>query len=96
MYNIPITTTESRIREGWNEIDCLLSEHDARSRAYTKGKIKVIDTITKKVMYFTNTRDPSLRKMFSDSAITKGTQTGEPTRITSLSKYKNPCIIKRI
>jgi len=95
-YGLPITTTEKRISEGKNEQDCKLSEREMRSIAYTQGKIKVTDTVTGEVFEFNNTADEKLNKMFSKSAITKGIKTGEKTRITGLSKYKNPCIITRI
>jgi hypothetical protein len=95
-YKNPITMTEKRISEGKTEIECTYSENKMRSLAYTKGKIKVIDTITGKEFLFKNTQDEKLKKMFSGVAITRGIKTGEPTRITKLSKYKNPCIISRI
>ena len=95
-YNNPITMTEKRISEGKTEIECTYSENKIRSLAYTKGKIKVIDTITGKEFLFKNTQDEKLKKMFSGVTITNGIKTGKPTRITKLSKYKNPCIISRI
>lgn len=95
-YGNPITMTEKRISEGKTEIECTYSESKMRSLAYTKGKIKVVDTITGKEFIFKNTQDKKLKKMFSGVAITKGIKTGKPTRVTKLSKYKNPCIIKRI
>jgi hypothetical protein len=97
-YNIPITTTEKRISDGANENECMIPEKEYRSlkSGTNKGKIKVKDTVSGKTFEFKNTRDVGLLKMFSTSAITKAIQTGEPTRITKLSKYKNPCIIERI
>lgn len=95
-YGNPITMTEKRIMEGKTEDECKLSESEMRSLAYTKGKIKVTDTVSGKTFEFKNTSDKRLLKMFSTSAITKAIQTGEPTRITKLSKYKNPCTIERI
>ncbi len=95
-YDLPITMTEKRINEGKNEQDCKMTEKETRSKAYTKGRIKVVDTITKEVFYFKNTRDEGLREMFSVNTITASIKNGKPTRITSLSKYKNPCIIKRL
>jgi hypothetical protein len=95
-YGNPITMTEKRIMKGKTEDECKLTESEMRSLAYTKGKIKVTDTISGKTFDFKNTRDKRLLKMFSTSAITKAIKTGEPTRITKLSKYKNPCTIERI
>lgn len=95
-YGLPITMTEKRIADGKTEEQCKLTESKMRSIAYTHGKVKVTDTVTGEVFEFNNTRDDGLLKMFSISAITKGIKTGEKTRITALSKYKNPCIITRI
>lgn len=95
-YGLPITMTEKRISEGKTEEQCKLTENEARSIAYTKGKVKVIDTVTGEVFEFKNTKDAGLLKMFSTCAITRGIKTGEKTKITRLSKYKNPCIITRI
>lgn len=95
-YNIPITTTEKRIFKGKKEEDCKISESKMRSVAHTKGKIKVTDTITKNILFFENTRDKKLLEMFSKSTISRTIKTGKPTRITKLSKYKNPCLIERV
>ena len=91
-YGLPVTTTEKRISEGKTLEQCKLSERQMRSIAYTKGKIKVTDTVTNDVFEFENTRDKGLLKMFSSCAISKGIKTG----IISSRKYKNPCIIIRI
>ncbi len=95
-YGLPVTMTIKRIYEGKTEEQCKMTESEMRSIAYTKGKIKVTDTVTGEVFWFNNTNDEKLTKMFSRSAITRGIKTGEKTRITGLSKYKNPCIITRI
>lgn len=95
-YGLPIGTTEKRISAGRTEEQCKLTESQMRSIAYTQGKIKVTDTITGEVFEFNNTADERLIKMFSRATITRCIKTGEKTRITSLSKYKNPCIIARI
>jgi NAD-dependent SIR2 family protein deacetylase len=95
-YGLPITMTEKRIHEGKTEEECKLSESEMRSRAYTKGMIKVTDTITGEVFYFKNTKDKKLLEMFSSTAITRCIQSGKKTGITSLSKYKNPCTIVRV
>ena len=97
-YGLPITTTEKRILAGKTEEQCKLTEYEARCKfsGTLKGKIKVVDIVTKEEFIFESTRDIGLTKMFSSSAITKGIKTGEKTRMTSLSKYKNPCIISRI
>ena len=95
-YKNPTTMTEKRISEGKTEMECTYSENKMRSIAYTLGKIKVIDTITGKEFLFNNTQDENLKKMFSVNTITKGIKTGKPTRVTKLSKYKSPCLIKRI
>jgi hypothetical protein len=95
-YNLPITMTLKRIGKGKTEEECKLSENQMRSNAYRQGKIIVTDTITKEVFEFSHTSSSELRKMFSPTAITNGIKTGKPTRITVLSKYKNPCIITRV
>lgn len=95
-YGLPISTTEKRILAGKTEEQCKLTESQMKSIAYTKGKIKVTDTITGEVFEFNNTTDERLNKMFSRTTVTTCIKTGEKTRITSLSKYKNPCIIARI
>ena len=95
-YGLPITMTEKRISQGKTEEQCKLSESEMRSIAYTQGKVKVTDTVTGEMIEFNNTADEKLNKMFSKSAITKGIKTGKKTRVTALSKYKNPCIIARI
>lgn len=95
-YGLPITMTEKRISEGKTLEECKLTENQMRSMAYTKGKIKVTDTVTGKTFEFVNTNDAGLLKMFSMTAITQGIKTGNKTRITKLSKYKNPCTIERI
>jgi hypothetical protein len=96
VYGLPITMTEKRISEGKTEEQCKLTESEMRSIAYTKGKVKVTDTITGEVLMFNNTTDERLLKMFSASAINRCIKTGEKTRITALTKYKNPCTIARI
>lgn len=97
-YGNPITMTEKRISDGASEKECIIQEKEYRSlkSGTNKGKVKVTDTVTGKVFEFKNSRDTKLLEMFSSSAITKAIQTGEPTRITKLSKYKNPCILERI
>lgn len=95
-YGIPVTTTKKRIAEGYTTEQCRLSQKEARSRVHTKGSIVVSDILTGKIFHFRNTRDEGLRKMFSTSAINRCIRTGEPTKITRLSKYPNPCTIQRI
>jgi hypothetical protein len=95
-YAYPITMTENRIMEGKTTEECRLTEREMRSISHTQGKVKVVDTVTGETFEFNNTADEKLNKMFSKSAITKGIKTGEKTRITTLSKYKNPCVIARI
>lgn len=95
-YGHPITQTLKRLDKGYSEEDCKISESEIRSRAYTKGAILVTNTVTGKMWTFKNTKDPQLLKMFSVSAIVKGIKSGEKTRVTSLSKYKYPCLIRRI
>jgi hypothetical protein len=95
-YNNPITMTEKRIYMGKTEEECKLSEHDLRSQSYTKGKIKITDIITKEEYLFSNTRDPQLIKIFGGVDIAKKLKRGQVTRITKLSKYKNPYKIERI
>lgn len=95
-YRLPITMTVKRISDGKTEEQCKLTESEMRSFAYTKGKIKVTDSITGQVFEFNNTTDSKLRKMFSTSAITRCILKGELTKITKLSKYQNPCYISRV
>lgn len=95
-YKIPVTTTSKRISEGYTVEQCKLSEKEARSIAKTKGSILVTDTVTGKTFRFRNTHDPELNNMFSTSAIARCIKTGEATRVTNLSKYPNPCTIKRV
>lgn len=96
VYRIPITSTLSRLQHGKTEEECKIKEYEIRSIAHTKGKVKVIDTKTGNVFWFKNTRDKELLKMFSTSTIARCIKTGEETRITSLSKYKNKCRIERL
>lgn len=96
IYGIPLTTTKKRLSEGYTTEDCKLSKAVARSKAHTKGQIKVTDVTTGDVFYFNNTSDPELRKMFSTSAISRCLKTGKPSQVTRLSKYSNPCTIERI
>jgi len=96
-YGLPLTMTKKRIADGKTPEECKISEHDARSAAYTKGKVKVTDMVTGKVYEFKNTRDPDLLKMFSVLSITnglKGRIIGE--RQTKANKYPNPCTIERV
>lgn len=95
-YGIPVDTTEKRIVYGKTEEECKLSQSKMKSIAYTKGKVKVLDTITNKTFMFDNTQDERLLKMFGKSTISNAIKTGNKTRVTSLSLYKNPCIITRI
>ncbi len=95
-YGNPISMTEKRISEGKTTEDCKLTESEMRSLAYTKGKIKVTDTVNGEIFTFKNTQDVGLIGMFSKKTISNAIKTGNPTRITKLSKYKNPCIIERI
>jgi hypothetical protein len=95
-YGNPQTMTKQRIHQGKTEEDCKLSEFEMRSKQGSVGKIRVTDTITNQVFYFKNTLDVFLVKMFSKSTITSCIKSGKKTRITKLSKYKNPCIIERI
>ncbi len=95
-YGLPITMTEKRIFDGKTEEQCRLTEYEMRSLAYTQGRIEVKDTVTGEVFKFKNSMDKNLRKMFATVTITNCIKTGNKTRVTSLSKYKNPCIITRI
>lgn len=95
-YGIPVTTTKKRITEGYTTEQCRLTQQEARSRGHSKGCIVVTDTVTGKIFRFRNTHDAGLKKMFSSSAINRSLRTGEPTKVTQLSKYANPCIIQRI
>lgn len=96
VYGNPITTTQRRLYDGKTCEDCKLPESEIRSIAQTKGKIKVTDIVTGEVFWFKNSNDENLKKMFSRKTITQKINSSNPTRITKLSKYKNPCIIERI
>lgn len=97
-YGLPTTTTQKRISKGKPEKDCVLSDHDYRSKysGTDKGQIKITDTVTNKVYLFKNTTDKLLKEMFSLYTIKNNIDTGKPTRITKASKYINPCIIERV
>lgn len=95
-YGIEVSTTEKRLSQGKTLEECKISEREMRSAAHTRGAIKVIDTINGKVFLFKNTNDPRLLKMFGTSTINGCIKSGKPTRITYLSKYKNPCTIDRV
>lgn len=96
VYGNAIDGTLARLASGKTEKECTISEYDMRSSAYTKGSIKVVDTVTGKERTFKNTLDKELKKMFSTSAITLAVKTGRPTTVTKLSKYPNPCTIHRM
>lgn len=97
-YNIGLSCVEKRIAEGANEEECKIQEFEYRclKSGTNKGKIKVTDTVTNQEFIFNSSNDIGLKKMFSTSAINRCLQTGEKTKITSLSKYKNPCLIVRV
>lgn len=95
-YGNPITMTESRIAAGKTEIECILPESEMRSNAYTKGIVIVTDIVTGEVFEFKNTKDKRLVKMFSGSAVDRCIKTGGLTRVTKISKHKNPCKIERV
>lgn len=95
-YGNPLTMTKKRINEGKTEKDCVLSENEMRSKAYTKGAVKVTDMVTGDVFVFKNTTDSNLKKMFSKSTVIKRIKNGGITKIKKSSIYKNPCTIERI
>lgn len=95
-YGNPVSMTEARIRLGKGTEICKISESHFRSLGKTKGKIRVTDTVNKKVFLFINTRDKRLLKMMSGSTITRGLKTGLPVGGYRGSFYKNPCLIERI
>lgn len=95
-YGIPVTTTKKRITKGYSTEQCRLTRKEVRSQVHTKGSIIVTDTVTGTIFQFRNTHDEDLRKMFSTSAINRCLRTGEPTKITRLSKYPHSCTIQRI
>lgn len=95
-YNIKKDTTEARIRAGYTEEKCKLSEHDVKVISNTKGKIKITDTITKEIFIFEHTADSRIKKFISLGNIASKIKSGTPTRITKLSKHPNPIIIERI
>ena len=95
-YNIPMTTTESRIGKGASEIDCTIKESEYRSLAYSKGVIQVTDTITKKVYIFKNSSDKRLKLMACNRTVLKGINTGLPVGGYRNSVWANKILIKRI
>lgn len=96
IYHIPHYTVEKRIQTGATEQDCKIPENFYRSLNNNKGQVCVIDIITDEKWTFCHSSHPELLAMFNRNTITQAIKTGKPTRITSLSKYKNPCIIQRI
>ena len=97
-YGLPVTMTEKRIADGKSLEECKLTENEMRSAAYTKGKIKVTDTVTGEVFEFKNTLDKGLRKMFSTATITQCLKSGRlaGARDIKTKKYPNPCKIERV
>lgn len=96
-YKIPKTTTLKRLDKGVKEIECTIPEKEFRrlKNGANKGMIEITDTVTKEVFLFFNSKDIKLLEMFGFSTIHKGLKTGLPVG-GKKSKYKNPCIIKRI
>ena len=96
-YKISKDATLKRLQKGYKESECIIPEKELRilKNGSNKGMIKVIDTVTKEEFIFRNTRDEKLLKMFSCFTINKGIKTGLPVG-GKRSKYKNPCIIKRL
>lgn len=94
-YGNPITMTEKRISMGKTEKECTLSEKEMRSKSRTKN-VKITDTINGKVFLFDgitkNTKE--IQKMFSIRVVQHALKTGELTKITNRSKYKNPCKVE--
>ena len=95
-YKRPITSTLKRLDKGLSEEECMLTGYEMRSKAYTKGRIRITDTVTGKVYEFNNTRDKRLLKMIGGSTISKGLKTGKPIGGYRNSLWKNPLIIQRI
>ena len=95
-YNIPITTTEKRIDKGVSEKDCTIKGSEYRSMRNTFGKIKVTDTVTKKVYIFKNTLDERLGKMVCKGTVQKGIKTGLPVGGYRNSLWENKLLIQRI
>lgn len=94
-YNINKSTVIYRISSGYTELECLIPEFDIRSASNSKGKIKVVDCVNGAEFIFRNTRDPELKKMFSQKTIQDGIKSKNPVG-GKRSKYKNPCLIERI
>lgn len=95
-YNNPITQTYNRLLKGKSPEQCKLSEKEIRSSAYTKGQIKLTDTITGKVYLFKNTVDAVSSKMIGYSSIIKGIKTKKPVGGYGGSLWKNPLIVERV
>lgn len=96
-YKIPRTRSIKRLQGGCSPEECLISESKWRSFSITKGKIRVTDVVTGDIMYFKSTRDEGLLSMFSSDCVSRCVLAGGGTsRVTKLSKYKNPCKIERI
>lgn len=100
-YGVNPSTVIYRINAGYKEKDCIISENEARSKAYTKGQIKVTDCKTGEMFIFKNTRDKNLLKMFSSTTITEYLKTGETVirkreQKKGQSKYRIDCKIERI
>lgn len=96
-YGHPITMTEKRINKGKTEEQCKLSEREMRIlySGTNKGRIKVTDTVTNKVYFFDNTSDPNISKIINKSSLLGLLKRGGVSRVTSLSKSKNPLKAER-
>ncbi|WP_339889823.1 hypothetical protein [uncultured Flavobacterium sp.] len=98
IYNIKYHAVVKRIGKGNTEKECTIPEREYRmlKNKLNKGKIKVTDVITKEVLIYKNTQDQELLKMFSNTTISRCIKSGNQTRVTKKSKYRNPCLIERI
>jgi len=96
VYKVGFHSVCKRINSGKTEKECTMSEHDMRSRAYTKGRIKLTDIKTNKKWVFINTCDPKLSKLLSGSSVQKGLRTKFPVGGYRGSKHPNPFLVERL
>lgn len=97
-YGIKKAAVIKRVAENYTEQECILPEQQIRSMksGTTKGRIKVVDTITGDIWHFNNTKDNGLNNILSGWAVLKGIRTGLPVGGCTNSKHKNPCLVERI
>ncbi len=97
-YSIPITATENRMHDGAKEEECKLSDFQYRTlkSGCNKGRVEVTDTVTGEKKVFINTAEAERVMHIGAGMLLECIKSGLPTRIGNTSKYKNPCLVKRL